>query len=120
MRGGDRTLLRKSDGTVETFSCRYRDGSRHTCFVDTKQQWVGKKATIWWFPMEIYPWQIDRHVVQMVVEEELVISPEKMTRKLESAKSWSTGLSLFMFFAVVILMIFEYRRARRSHAAEHR
>lgn len=121
-RTGLRTLLHKPDGTVERYSCRDSDGRAHTCFVDlTKQRWLGKPATIWWYPRAINPWQTDRRVVQLIVDGEVIITPEKTARHLESSKSWAIGLMLFMFVVVMFFIVYEYQRAksRRNHAKEH-
>jgi len=118
-KAGYRTLLRKADGTVEEYSCRDRDGEHHTCI---SSKWVGKPATIWWYPRAINPWQTDRRVVQLSVDGEVIITPEKTARHLESSKSWGIGITLFIFIAVMFYIAYEYQRAksRRSHATEHR
>lgn len=116
VRGGDRTLLHKSDGSVEKFSCRDGDGRLHTCF---NRELAGRNVVIWWSPMEINPWQTDRHVVQMVNDEEIIISREQMTRKLETAKLFSIGTSLFVLIIFFVFIVIEYHRARRLHATEH-
>lgn len=120
VRAGDRTQLRLVDGSVQAFSCRDGDGERHTCFVDVKHQWVGKAATIWWCPIEINPWQIDRHVVQLMVGSEMVIAEQKAVQKLQSSKSWRIGVGGFVFFVAVAFLINEYNRGRRKYAAQHR
>jgi hypothetical protein len=117
LRSGERTLLRKSDGTVEVYSCRDRDGLRHTCIFDPQRKWVGHKTVIWWFPMEIYPWHTDRRVAQMVIDGEIIVNYQRTVRKLESDKLWGIGISVFTFFLVVGIAIFEYLKARRQHHA---
>lgn len=105
-------LLQEDDGTKHKFSCSVTLLNNGTC---GGYEHTGKRAVVWWHPLDVYPlWTIE-HAAQIEVDGKLMVFYERTLWELASAKKDDPWFAIGSTIFFLILLIVIYKIERRRH-----
>lgn len=110
-RSGTMTVLLRSDGSIQRFSCSFKDGQRHDCL---SAEYGGQQASIWWFPLSLSPWTEVNAVARIDVNNKEVVSYEDRIKSLDSQKTMAVSLSVILLLLFLGWVLFYFRREARK------
>lgn len=103
-------IVRQDDGTRHTFRCTVTVILSGTC--GSGYEYAGKRAVVWWHPLELYPLWTIKHAVQIEVDGKLILTYEWSLRQLASIKKndpWF-ALGMTIFFLLILIVIYKIER----------
>lgn len=107
-----RMILREDNGTKHKFTCNVTANSGGSC---GGHEHAGKRAVVWWHPLDLYPLWTSKHAVQIEVDGKLMLSYERTLWKLASAKKDDPWFALGITIFSLIILIVIYKIERRFH-----
>jgi hypothetical protein len=110
-RAGSSTVLTRSDGTQEEFSCAGRDSDDRTCL---STQHLGKIAEIRWFWVSTHPWQKHRYPGQISIDGEVVRSRDQAIQRTQTGQWSLLAIASMIVIGLLVLVAYLFEAERRK------